>query len=78
VQAEYDALTRHGLVAELAEADAIRRAWDKYPPKLWVPPKPPATGPTTKPAAKAGATGAGVPATTPAGPAVQAVKRSSK
>lgn len=44
----YDALTKHGRVAELAEADAIKQAWEKNTPRLWVPPKAPATGPAGK------------------------------
>jgi hypothetical protein len=49
VQEAYDALTDHGRVADLTEADAIARAWAKHTPRLWVPSRPPATGPATKP-----------------------------
>lgn len=47
----YDAITDHGLRAEIAEADAIARAFAELPPPLW--PANPATRPASQPVAPA-------------------------
>ncbi|MDB5295613.1 MAG: hypothetical protein JWO31_1596 [Phycisphaerales bacterium] len=54
VQDAYDAATSHGRRAEVAEGDAIRKAWDDHAVDLGLRPAAPATGPagtTTRPAA---------------------------